>query len=65
MRAYIFDEGSDPDQRLPHDSGREVSAEELNRIGVLTYTGVDLPRVNEIAIERSYKNRYACSTRGQ
>jgi 1,2-dihydroxy-3-keto-5-methylthiopentene dioxygenase len=57
MRAYIFDEGPDPDQRLPHDSGRNVSLDELSRLGVIAFPDVPLEKVDAIAKERSYKNR--------
>ncbi|KAH7911273.1 Acireductone dioxygenase [Hygrophoropsis aurantiaca] len=61
MRAYYFDD-LPGDQRLPHDSGKIVSDETLDSIGVLHW---HIP-VNEadghqavdlVAKERNYKNR--------
>ena len=58
MRAYYFD-NIEGDQRLPHDSGRAVTAEQLRKIGVLHWTlnAADDNAVNEIAQQRGYKNR--------
>ncbi|KAH7104522.1 1,2-dihydroxy-3-keto-5-methylthiopentene dioxygenase [Auriculariales sp. MPI-PUGE-AT-0066] len=56
MRAYYFD-NVEGDQRLAHDSGREVTAEQLQKIGVLYWYHDNLDGVNEIARQREYKNR--------
>ncbi|GJN88907.1 hypothetical protein Rhopal_001878-T1 [Rhodotorula paludigena] len=56
MKAYIFDD-LEGDQRLPHDSGEQVSVEQLKSIGVLPYPGISLDQVEAIAKERGYKNR--------
>ncbi|KXL46355.1 hypothetical protein M433DRAFT_58096 [Acidomyces richmondensis BFW] len=57
MRAYYFD-NLPGDQRLPHDSGREVSSESLAKLGIIHhYFPNDLSAVNAIAAERHYKNR--------
>ena len=45
------------DQRLPHDSGKAVGAEELNNLGVLYFRMPDLEDVNALAAERGYRNR--------
>ncbi|POY71119.1 putative Acireductone dioxygenase (Ni(2+)- or Fe(2+)-requiring) [Rhodotorula taiwanensis] len=56
MRAYIYD-GQPGDQRAPHDSGKPVSLEDLERLHVKAFPGIDLAKVEEIAKERGYKNR--------
>ncbi|KAH8748203.1 Acireductone dioxygenase ARD family [Hyaloscypha finlandica] len=56
MRAYWFD-NAEGDQRLPHDSGRAVSADYLSQLGVLYYNIPSESDVDKLASERSYKNR--------
>ncbi|KFY02352.1 hypothetical protein V490_00543 [Pseudogymnoascus sp. VKM F-3557] len=56
MKAYWYD-NLPGDQREPHDSGREVSIDQLSRVGVLYYRYPDLEQVDALATERSYKNR--------
>ncbi|XP_044724815.1 ARD/ARD' family domain-containing protein [Hirsutella rhossiliensis] len=56
MKAYIFD-NSPGDQRLPHDSGRAVSINELNKLGVLFLYLPEMDDVDKLAAERGYKNR--------
>lgn len=56
MKAYWFD-NSNADQRLPHDSGRPVPESTLASIGVLYSYHPNLSSVDELAKERSYKNR--------
>ncbi|KAI1826171.1 Acireductone dioxygenase ARD family [Xylaria intraflava] len=56
MRAYWYDNIAG-DQRLPHDSGKDVNAEELKKIGVLYYRIPELAGVDALARERDYKNR--------
>ncbi|EJU03834.1 ARD/ARD family protein [Dacryopinax primogenitus] len=62
MRAYYFDD-EPTDQRLPHDSGEEVSLDTLSHLGVLYWSipvgeGDSIPAgVDAIAKERGYKNR--------
>ncbi|KZP01409.1 1,2-dihydroxy-3-keto-5-methylthiopentene dioxygenase [Calocera viscosa TUFC12733] len=62
MRAYYFDD-EPTDQRLPHDSGEEVSLDTLDQLGVLYWSipvaeGESIPSgVDAIAKERGYKNR--------
>lgn len=65
MRAYYMD--NDPsDQRLAHDSGRTVSDETLDALGVLRWhipvdaEGKWQSQVDTIADERHYKNRDIC-----
>ena len=59
MRAYYFD-NIPGDQRLLHDSGRNVSEATLRSVGVLHWS---IPvenwekEINEVAKERDYKNR--------
>ena len=59
MKAYYFD-NIPGDQRLPHHSGREVSAETLKQINI-NYWQIPLegylPKLNAVADERGYKNR--------
>lgn len=45
------------DQRLAHDSGREVPESYLADLGVLYHYAPDLSIVDKIAKERHYKNR--------
>lgn len=45
------------DQRLPHDSGKSVSAEELQSLGVLYFRFEDVGDVDKLALQRGYKNR--------
>ncbi|KAK3074192.1 1,2-dihydroxy-3-keto-5-methylthiopentene dioxygenase [Teratosphaeriaceae sp. CCFEE 6253] len=57
MKAYYFD-NAPGDQRAPHDSGRTLSPEALNTLGIHHYYFPDdLASVNRIASERHYKNR--------
>ncbi|KAG2142244.1 Acireductone dioxygenase ARD family [Suillus bovinus] len=61
MRAYYFD-NLEGDQRLPHDSGMDVSDEILKSIGVLHWhipidsEGKYEQEIAAIAKERNYKN---------
>ena len=50
-------DGLQGDQREPHDSGKEVTAEYLSKLGVLYYNFSDEQDVDKLAAERSYKNR--------
>lgn len=45
------------DQRLAHDSGNEVTVEQLRELGVYHHRIPDLDGVNQLATERGYKNR--------
>jgi 1,2-dihydroxy-3-keto-5-methylthiopentene dioxygenase len=45
------------DQRLPHDSGKELGKEDLSQLGVLYYHIDDIAGVDKLAVERGYKNR--------
>lgn len=45
------------DQRELHDSGREVPAEYLSKLGVLYHRISDVEEVNKLASDRHYKNR--------
>ncbi|KAK6080719.1 ARD/ARD' family protein [Seiridium cupressi] len=56
MRAYWYD-NLEGDQRLPHDSGRDLSPSELEHLGVLYYHLPQVENVNKLAAERDYKNR--------
>jgi len=56
MHAYWYD-NLPGDQRLPHDSGKTVSVDALSKLGVLYYNISELSAVDELARERSYKNR--------
>ncbi|KAL1896465.1 1,2-dihydroxy-3-keto-5-methylthiopentene dioxygenase [Ceratocystis pirilliformis] len=56
MKAYIYDD-VEGDQRLPHDSGKAVSVEDLAALGVLYYHYDSIDKVNSLALERNYKNR--------
>ncbi|KAG2173198.1 hypothetical protein INT43_004572 [Umbelopsis isabellina] len=59
MRAYYYD-NTDLDQRESHDSGKSVSLEDLERVGVLywNFDGADAQeQLDKLAVERKYKNR--------
>ncbi|CZR59292.1 1,2-dihydroxy-3-keto-5-methylthiopentene dioxygenase [Phialocephala subalpina] len=56
MKAYWFDNEAG-DQRIPHDSGRTVSPEYLEKLGVLYYNLSNESDVDQLAKDRSYKNR--------
>ncbi|CAF9927774.1 1,2-dihydroxy-3-keto-5-methylthiopentene dioxygenase [Imshaugia aleurites] len=56
MKAYYYNEDSS-DQREDHDSGRAVSTDYLSQLGVLYHCCPSVSSVDEIASERSYKNR--------
>jgi 1,2-dihydroxy-3-keto-5-methylthiopentene dioxygenase len=45
------------DQRLPHNSGKPVSVDDLMNIGVYYYHLPELESVDNLARERGYKNR--------
>jgi 1,2-dihydroxy-3-keto-5-methylthiopentene dioxygenase len=45
------------DQRLPHDSGREVSEEYLRKLGITHFNYPSVEDVNKVAAQRGYKNR--------
>ncbi|KAI0166397.1 Acireductone dioxygenase ARD family [Xylariaceae sp. FL1272] len=56
MRAYWYDNVAG-DQRLPHNSGKDVDQAELERIGVLYYRISEMEGVDALAQQRGYKNR--------
>ncbi|KAI1268622.1 hypothetical protein F5Y18DRAFT_376164 [Xylariaceae sp. FL1019] len=56
MRAYWYDNVAG-DQRLPHNSGKDVDTAELERIGVLYYRISEMEGVDALAQQRGYKNR--------
>ncbi|KKY15747.1 putativedihydroxy-3-keto-5-methylthiopentene dioxygenase [Phaeomoniella chlamydospora] len=56
MRAYWYD-NLPGDQRLPHDSGKDVGIEQLKSLGVLYHHCPELSQVDGIAKDRNYKNR--------
>jgi len=56
MKAYWFD-NQEGDQRLNHDSGREVDPSYLAKLGVLYHHCPEVSTVDAIAKERHYKNR--------
>jgi cupin superfamily acireductone dioxygenase involved in methionine salvage len=45
------------DQRQPHDSGRAVDPDYLQKLGVIYHSVPDVSGVDEIATSRNYKNR--------
>lgn len=61
MRAYYFD-NLPGDQRVPHDSGKQVDSGVLEKIGVLHWhisvpTDGKYTAIDAVARERDYKNR--------
>ncbi|CAI4047930.1 acireductone dioxygenase (Ni2+-requiring) SKDI_13G1430 [Saccharomyces kudriavzevii IFO 1802] len=57
VKAYIHDNKSDCDYRAPHNSGTELSLEELAELGVIYKYCANEEAVDKIAEERQYKNR--------
>ena len=72
MKAYYYNEdqvdhcthctsldltSSQTDQREDHDSGRTISTEYLSQLGVLYQHCPSIASLNQIASDRSYKNR--------
>jgi len=45
------------DQREPHNSGREVDKDYLEKLGIMSFNYPDVAEVNRVAAERGYKNR--------
>ncbi len=45
------------DQREAHDSGRDVSVDELSKLGVLYFHYPEINGVDELASKRHYRNR--------
>ncbi|KAL0931598.1 ard ard family [Colletotrichum truncatum] len=56
MKAYWYDNLAG-DQRLAHDSGKEVTVDQLETLGVYYYQIPDMDGVNQLASNRGYKNR--------
>ncbi|KAJ5043154.1 uncharacterized protein L3040_004535 [Drepanopeziza brunnea f. sp. 'multigermtubi'] len=56
MRAYWYDNAAG-DQREAHDSGRAIAVDYLSKLGVLYYHLPNEADVDQLAKERSYKNR--------
>ncbi|KAI2471697.1 Acireductone dioxygenase [Annulohypoxylon bovei var. microspora] len=56
MRAYWYD-NTPGDQRLPHDSGKDINAAALEELGVLYFKYPEVSAVDELARNRGYKNR--------
>ncbi|KAG8531055.1 1,2-dihydroxy-3-keto-5-methylthiopentene dioxygenase [Bacidia gigantensis] len=56
MKAYWFD-NREGDQREEHDSGTPLPPSYLSNLGVLYHHCPTVSQVDEIAKERSYKNR--------
>lgn len=56
MRAYYYD-NAPGDQRLPHDSGRDVPEAVLKSLGINLSQHSSLSTVDALAKERGYKNR--------
>ncbi|KAH9903707.1 hypothetical protein F4778DRAFT_781092 [Xylariomycetidae sp. FL2044] len=56
MRAYWYD-NVPGDQRLPHDTGKDLTSHDLNQIGVLYYKMAEVSSVDALAHQRGYRNR--------
>ncbi|KAK0621299.1 Acireductone dioxygenase ARD family [Bombardia bombarda] len=56
MKAYFYD-NAPGDQRLPHDSGKTVSEEDLAKLGVVYHRFSSLDGVDGLAAARGYRNR--------
>ncbi|CCE64453.1 hypothetical protein TPHA_0H02500 [Tetrapisispora phaffii CBS 4417] len=57
VQAYIHDDNNDIDFREAHNSGKSVSIEDLEKIGVFYKYCATVEDVDVIAKERNYKNR--------
>lgn len=56
VKIYYYSEDNTP-MTAPHDSGEPVSIEKLNKLGVFYRCMKTQESVDELAIERNYKNR--------
>ncbi|CAM1510304.1 Fc.00g006390.m01.CDS01 [Cosmosporella sp. VM-42] len=56
MKAYMYD-NLPGDQRLPHDSGRQVDVDALLKLGVNYGHYPNLADVDQLAAKRGYRNR--------
>lgn len=56
MKAYWYDNLAG-DQRLAHDSGKEVTVEQLKKLGVHYHQIPNIDGVNKLALDRGYRNR--------
>ncbi|KAJ0269819.1 1,2-dihydroxy-3-keto-5-methylthiopentene dioxygenase [Colletotrichum chrysophilum] len=56
MKAYWYDNLAG-DQRLAHDSGKEVTVEQLKKLGVYYHQIPNIDGVNKLALDRGYRNR--------
>ncbi|GMM38050.1 acireductone dioxygenase (Ni2+-requiring) [Saccharomycopsis crataegensis] len=57
MKSYYYDESDPSSYQHDHDSGIEVTPEQLKQIGVLYYHLDNMDDVNKLAKQREYKNR--------
>jgi 1,2-dihydroxy-3-keto-5-methylthiopentene dioxygenase len=57
MKAYYYDDDTVSDYREDHNSGIDVSVEELERLGVLYFNLKTDEEVDALAKERDYKNK--------
>lgn len=57
VRSYIHDNDNTTDFRAPHDSGEEVSLDQLSQIGALYFHITSPDQVDQLAKERDYKNQ--------
>lgn len=56
VKLYYYEESTDG-MTADHDSGKVVSTEELEKLGVFYRYMDTLPSVDQLAVERNYKNR--------
>ncbi|CEP60408.1 acireductone dioxygenase (Ni2+-requiring) LALA0_S01e10176g [Lachancea lanzarotensis] len=57
VEAYYHDNDDSVDFREPHNSGEKVSLEQLARIGAFYKFCPTLKEVDQVALDRAYKNR--------
>ncbi|CAA9958075.1 hypothetical protein PTNB73_00234 [Pyrenophora teres f. teres] len=57
ITAHRIMRGEGGDQRQPHNSGRSVDPDYLQKLGVIYYHVPEVSGVDEIATSRNYKNR--------
>lgn len=57
MKVYYHDNQDTEDKQLPHDTGKEVSIQDLENLGILAFHFDSVSQVDEIATTRGYVSR--------
>ncbi|SCU94518.1 LAME_0F07756g1_1 [Lachancea meyersii CBS 8951] len=61
VEAYYHDNDDSVDFREPHNSGEKVSLEQLERVGAFYKHCPTLAEVDQVSLDRAYKNRDSVS----